>query len=422
MTEPSTADNSDESSTALAIRAPDRSPNERPIDLRVTGAPPGSSVEVTASLVDADGVEWYSTMTFAADATGTVDLSEQAPDSGAYDGVAPMGWLWSMRSDADVPFATLTAPEVTVDLAANAAGKRAERSITRVLYDDGLTVHRVEREGLVGTLYVPSSDGPHPGVLSLHGSGGPSSGRFPRLLASHGFATFAVEYFGDAEPLPDRLARIPLSYVDVAADWLRDRDAVGGDRLGVVGSSRGGELALLLGARYNWAGAVVTYAGSGVAYDTPDGTPAWVVDGEPVPHISGRGEPERVDGRVLTRPVLERGLDAASEADRRAATIAVEETDGPVLLLSGTADGVWPAGRLSEIAVERLERENFEHPFEHRSYEGCGHLIGVPYAPLSGVAGGDVRARATAQAGADSWPAVLETLAAGLDTSRDDGD
>ena len=416
MTDPSTTDDSDGTSPGLTIRAPDRSPNEQPIDLAVAGAPPGGRVALTASLVDADGVEWDSTTVFTADTTGTADASDQPPESGGYDGVAPMGWLWSMETDVDVPFATLAGPEITIDLVANAGGERVRRTITRVLYDDGLTAHRVDRDDLVGTLYVPPGAGPHPGVLQLHGSGGPSSGRFARLLASHGFATFAVEYFGDPAPLPDRLARIPLSYVDVAADWLQSRDAVGGDRLGLVGSSRGGELALLLGARYDWAGPVVTYAGGGVAYDTPDGTPAWVVDGDPVPHISGRGEPERVDGRVRTRPVLERGLDAASEADRRAATIAVERIDGPVLLLSGTADEVWPAGRLSEIAVERLEREGFDHSFEHRSYEGCGHLIGMPYMPLTGVARGDVSTGATAHAGADAWPAVVETLAAGLNT------
>ena len=298
--------------------------------------------------------------------------------------------------------------------AARTADREAERTITRILYDGDLVTEPVDHDDLAGTVYTPPGEGPHPAVLNLHGSGGSSSGRFARLLASNGYAVFSVRYFGEADPLPDELAQVPLSYFDTAAAWFRGQPEVADGPLGLVGASRGGELALLLGARYDWAGAVVTYAGSGIAYDTPAGIPAWIADGEPIPHISGEGAPDRVDGRVVTRPVLERGLDAASDDERRRATIPVERIDGGVLLLSGGADPVWPAQRLSAIAAERLERRGHDHPAEHLTYDQVGHLIGVPYAPTSSVAHGGSSARATAHAAADSWPVVLEFLDRGL--------
>lgn len=412
-------ENEDASSAEpLAIRAPATSPGDERIPIRITGAAPSGTVEFEASLNDAEGTTWRSRATYTADADGVVDLTDQRPDSGSYEGVEPMGWLWSMESGTDAPFASFgDMATVSVELRATAGERQTERTIDRRLYDDGITRRPVDHPDLVGTLYEPPGDGPHPGVVELHGSGGRRSARLARLLASNGFAVLAIEYFGNPDPIPDELGRIPLSYFDAAATWLREQPTVTDGNVGVVGSSRGGELALVLGSRFDWVGAVVAYAGSGVVYDTPDGTPAWVDDGEPLPSLTGVGEPERTDdGNVVTRPMLERGLEAADEATRRAATIRVEETGGPVLLLSGGDDTVWPARRLSEVAVDRLERAGFEHAFDHLTYDSVGHLISVPFAPLSGVSGSGVggTARATAHAAADSWPTVLEYLDRGL--------
>ncbi len=39
---------------------------------------------------------WESAATYIADTGGTIDLSRDAPEEGSYDGVEPMGFLWSM--------------------------------------------------------------------------------------------------------------------------------------------------------------------------------------------------------------------------------------------------------------------------------------------------------------------------------------
>lgn len=414
----------DPSAGQLAIEAPASSPNDEAIAVRITGADPGETVEFEASMVDGDGVTWRSRATFTAGAAGVVDLGARAPETGTYEGVEPMGWLWSMAPGADARSAALaTADAVTVSLRAKTRRRRTERAITRRLVDDGVTRRAVDREDVVGAVYEPPGAGPRPGVMVLHGSGGEPPTRTARLLASRGYVVLALRYFGEADAIPDELARIPLSYFDAAAGWLRSRPGVADGRIGLVGVSRGAELALVLGARSDWVGAVVSYAGSGVVYDTPSGAPAWVDEGEPLPSVTAVGEPERTDdGRFVTRPMLERGLEAADEATRRAATVRVEETDGPVLVLSGGDDRVWPARRLSEVAAGRLERRGFPHDFAHLTYDSVGHLVSVPYVPLQGFDLGGGTARATARAGADSWPAVLDYLARGLDANVDGGD
>jgi nucleolar protein 56 len=124
----------------------------------------------------------------------------------------------------------------------------------------------------------------------------------------------------------------------------------------VFGRSWGALAGLLVAARQDWPGAVVSYAGSGVVWDTPSGAPAWIGrDGEPVPSVSGRGKPTLVEGQ----------LDDAPEERLRAATIPVEDANGPVLLVSGAEDPVWPARRFSAVAADRLREAGHGHGFEH---------------------------------------------------------
>ncbi|WP_232703090.1 acyl-CoA thioesterase/bile acid-CoA:amino acid N-acyltransferase family protein [Halobacterium wangiae] len=388
----------DDNSGTLAIDAPDRAPNDEPTPIRVTGAPPNATVDFDATLTAEDGVEWRSTATLTSDDDGVVDLATDAPDAGTWSGAEPMAWLWSMRpDDEDVRFPALGGPSYTVDLHAATEDDSATRTVTRVRWSDDVTARDVDRDGVAGTLYCPPGDGPHPGVVDLHGSAGRLSDDGARRLATEGFATLALHYAGEHDALPDELANVPLSYVDDAADWLRDQDAVAGEQFGGVGVSRGAELALLLGARRDWVGAVVSYSGS-VPWDTPRDDPAWLDDGEVVPHLTAEEAPRFED------------LDEEPVAD---VTPAVEETDGPVLLLSGGDDQVWNSRRLSEAVADRLREHEFPHDFEHRTYDDVGHLIGTPYAPLGGF-GDETRQRATARAGEDAWPAVLDCLETGL--------
>lgn len=387
----------------LTIEAPERSPPDRQITVRITGAAPNETIEFEASMRDADGVEWRSSATFAADARGVVDLTERAPVSGAYEGVEPMGWLWSMRAAAEQRVTALQSPEsTTVRLRATAGSDAAERTIARAI-DAPISRPSVGRDDLVGSVFEPAGDGPHPGVLVLHGSGGRPLLREAALLASHGFAAFAVQYVGDHDALPDELVRVPLSYFERAATWFGERPAVTDDRLGIVGHSRGGEVGLLFGARSDRIGAVVSYAGSGVVWDTPAEEPAWIDDGEPIPYVTGRGEPTLLAGQ----------LDDADAATRRAATIPVEDIDGPVLFVSGADDPVWPAARTASMAIDRLDRSTVEYEYDHLRYDDAGHFITPPFLPKTDPAfGGTVSG--TARADADSWPTALAFLRRGV--------
>ncbi len=113
---------------------------------------------------------------------------------------------------------------------------------------DSAGLHRseIQSDGTVGVVWEPdgSSD---TFVVVLGGSGGGIPEPFARRLAEHGMTSFALGYFG-APGLPSALIEIPLESLARGVELFRDRYAAG-QRVGVMGISKGGELALLLASR-----------------------------------------------------------------------------------------------------------------------------------------------------------------------------
>ncbi len=429
-------------SPSIDVSATDTLTDE-PVRAVVRGLPAGSEVTLWARRHDDLGRAWLGYGVFTADAAGVVDLGVSAPSAGTYSGVDPMGLFWSVRladGTAPIPASPVAAdPAVQVTLAAQVDGAVVtERALIRRTAAPGVTSRPVRETGLVGTLHLPPGPGPHPGVVLLTGSDGgiPDYG-MGGLLASRGFAVLALAYFG-TDGVPPELVRIPLEYFERGFDWLTGLPEVGDGQVGVVGPSRGGELALLLGATFPKVGAVVSYVGSGVGYGGipraggfgPTAPPAWTFRGRDMPFVS----PALDTGRywlpsLLGQPVTDLAgtwpeIQAAGPAAIEAATIPVERIAGPVLLLSGEADGLWPSTRLSDLALRRMESHGHAASHAHVSYPGAGHLfIGSPYGwpfpttlPLPPL--GQVRfggsPEGNARAAADSWPRMLAILRQGL--------
>jgi dienelactone hydrolase len=249
------------------------------------------------------------------------------------------------------------------------------------------------------------------------------------LLASHGYSTLALAYFG-CEHLPKALVNIPLEYFATALRWLQAQETVRSEHLAVLGWSRGGELALLLGATFPQIKAVIGYVPSGVIWgglggESSEPAPsAWSYGGHPLPFVPERCTRAQLDAwRKGGEPYPETPLFLINLEDRavvEAAAIPVEKINGPVLLISGEDDQLWPSTLLSEMAMDRLRKHQHPYPYRHLRYPGAGHLVGYPYVvstithrihPANGVDyayGGNAKDNAFARA--DSWSQMLMFL------------
>ncbi len=233
----------------------------------------------------------------------------------------------------------------------------------------------VSGDGLVAHLFRPSAPGRYPGVLLVGGSDGGIGGQeMAELLAGRGIAAMALAYFG-MPGLPEELDRIPLEYLDRGLDLLLARPDVDAERVGMGGVSKGGELALLVASRRPEIRAVAVFVPSGVVWQsitrTWAPTSSWSHGGTGLPFVP-YGEAPR--GSPIVDFYLN-GLAQISPESLAAATIAVERINGPILLLSGKADNLWPSTRLSEMVVARLRAKGFRHAVEHVAYEDAGHSI-----------------------------------------------
>jgi len=416
---------------------------DAPVTIELRGFPPSQPVTITGTLRFAESAVWRSHATFVTDPNGRVDLSRQAPLTGTYDGVAPMGLVWSAERDPG-PWVVVPLMEPWfVHLEATGSGvAQARATLERRVAGPGVTRQPVRTAGIVGTLFLPPGDGPQPAVLVVSGGGGGIPEHRAAILASHGYAALALAYF-NAEGLPRGLVNIPLEYFETAIRWMRSQPWLGDRLLAVWGPSRGGELALLLGATFPDINAVVAWVPSGVVFwalgqaEPGDTRPraAWIHRGKALPYLqenntSADPEPALESGRSVAYAPFYRSFLRDEKAVARA-TIPVEQTHGPILLISGADDQMWPSPDLANIAFRRLESRRHAYPFRHLQYEGAGHLISVPYGPttvrsmsltvegltdISLSQGGS--ARADAEAGADAWRQTLEFLAEAVEQRR----
>ena len=150
---------------------------------------------------------------------------------------------------------------------------------------------RVNAPGMVGNYYAASGAGKHPGVLLLGGSEGglgPGTTRMGKALAADGFDVLHVAYFG-APDQPAKLVDVPLETFDQGLAWLRTRPEVDGERIGIVGGSKGAEAALLYASRTPLIKAVVVGMPSSVVWPginyAETMQPSWTVGGKAVPFL-----------------------------------------------------------------------------------------------------------------------------------------
>ena len=241
---------------------------------------------------------------------------------------------------------------------------------------------------VVGSFTVPEGAGPFPGVVALSGSGGGVPGWWGDLLAPHGVAVLAAAYFG-VEPLPSVLCEIPVETVAAAGAWLRGRPEIRDGRVGLVGGSKGAELALLASAAYpELFGPVAVIAPQSVTWFGVDltggvadasGRSSWTLDGQPVPFVP---PVPGVDVERTERGLRSVGIYAAAleQADAvAAAAIPVERAAGPLLLVSGGDDGACPSTLMARMIVERMEAHGRGADARHLDFPKCGHVVVRPW-------------------------------------------
>ncbi len=242
---------------------------------------------------------------------------------------------------------------------------------------------------LVGTFFAPSDGKRHPAIVVVGGSEGGLHDEQARMLAEHGYAALALAYFG-VDPLPSKLRAIPLETVTRGIDWLVARPEVDGTRIGMLGTSKGGELALLVASREPRIHAIAAvvpsaYVWFDVAFDGGAETSSWSAGGAPVAYIPSDPVADMAVGRafgsggtVSFRDTFNASYAAATPAVRERATIPVEKIAGAVLCIAGGDDREWDSPGACAIVHDRRHAARRDAKDESMVEPGAGH--GMPFS------------------------------------------
>nr|XP_015205603.1 PREDICTED: acyl-coenzyme A thioesterase 1-like [Lepisosteus oculatus] len=397
---------------------------DRPVTVKVEGLSPHQPVALRATLTGDKGDVFASVARYQADERGLIDLSQSASLGGDYTGVQPMGFLWAlkplkplrrlMKRDMATPFT------VHIAVHGQAAGsvESSAPPLASCLHERsflGGGVKRIPvREGRIrGTVFLPPGEcflrdktnsksmsenaafqPPKNGSLgrkvgcflfplgleaffarrykSDHESAGGLLEHRGCLLANHGFATMVLAYFG-FEDLPQNLEELDLEYFEEALHFFQALPQVRENSIGVLGVSKGADLALSMASFLSGISAVVSVSGCYANFQC---------------HLHYKGttlaalrfSPEKIT--VDQASGLLRFCEAY--ADPRdpgcQAVVPIERASARFLFVAGEDDQVWNASLFASEAAKRLISHGKERP-EVLIFPGTGHLIEPPYFP-----------------------------------------
>ncbi|MFL0670394.1 MAG: acyl-CoA thioester hydrolase/BAAT C-terminal domain-containing protein [Erythrobacter sp.] len=282
----------------------------------------------------------------------------------------------------------------------------------------GLGGERINQPGLIGNFYPGEGSAKRAAVLVLGGSEGGLGGASEaeaQLLAKQGFATLAIGYYR-LPGQPERLEDVPLETITRALDWLKTQPTVDPARIAIMGTSKGAEAALLVASRRADVAAVVAAVPSHVVWQgfdwsfMPVTSSSWSEGGKPVPFLPIT--PGGFSSDVYT-PAL------ATLPQHPEAVIPVERIAGPVLLLCGEADSLWPSCPMARAVKARRDGSGAGLQTTLLAYKDAGHFaVGPPLdeskpvpfmlTVFGGTEQGNIAARK------DGWPRTLAFLETAL--------
>jgi dienelactone hydrolase len=297
------------------------------------------------------------------------------------------------------------------------------------------TLRRTEinTDDTVGVVFEPEEGSDHFAVM-LSGSSGGIPEHLATRLAENGVSAFALGYHG-APGLPPALIEIPIEYLQRGIELFCERFAKR-QSIGVIGMSKGAELALVLAAQLGGTiDRVVAVAPSHVVWfglkaprqdvDRRSTRSSWSRHGVPLPFLPCPPDirPAFNERGLRTDVFFDMSRYEPGEVD--VARIPVERSAGPILLLSGDDDHQWPAVPMAEEIVRHMVDHGRGDDVTSVVYPGAGHTFLVQdFMPPPGLGAGPQfdfggSTQADHLASEDAWQRVVSFLkASGVPTGK----
>ncbi|XP_072272543.1 acyl-coenzyme A amino acid N-acyltransferase 1-like [Pyxicephalus adspersus] len=403
---------------------------DEPVKIKACDLPPHQIITIRAWLKDERGKLFYSRAFYVSDKDGKVDLQQTPATGGDFHGVHPMGLFWALRPIT--PHLRLvkrdvmgSAFEVHLELyghwepdAMPQCSPEATTCLRKWYVVPGVQRFQVREGRIRGTFFIPPGEGPFPGVIDLFGGFGGLIEFRSSLLASRGFATLALAYFA-YDDLPKNFDHLDLRYFEEAAQFVTSHPKVSGKGVGVIGVSKGAEMALAMASYLPQIAGAVCINGTMVLTESIVSYGDMILPGIPL-------QKEKMlfthSGALHTSHIYE----DLKKNENQTCVLPVEKANGSILFLVGENDQTYDSSYFARMSVTRA-RKHGKMDVYVESYPGAGHLIEPPCSPFCPASrssssaipvmwGGELVAHCQAQE--ISWPRIQDFLRKNIKCSK----
>lgn len=371
------------------------------VHITVSGLAPNNRLRASMKmeLPWCSGEEFSSYAVFDVGETGEVAFDQVEPVEGTYKAADSMGLIYSLAQSKSA--GKNIAENISIEkplllhLRLECSSERQEVWLIRNFKTEDLIIKPVSGDFTGQLFYRENSCGQT--VLMLGGSDGQMEGLalMAGPLASRGFNVLTVPYFG-VEGLPEKLEEVPLEYFEKVFHWLKSNEITKAKEIYLHGTSKGGELALLLASRYPQIKKVAAVEPHGYCFQALDGlmsgrnVSSWSYQGKSLPFVE-------VDNTIFfeaQKKAVDEGMpfgfastykkSLERAGDKEEARIKVEDSEADILLICGEKDNIWNSYDACPEILQILKRHNYRHSVQLLSYEEMGHPMPVPFViPLS---------------------------------------
>uniref|UniRef100_A0A671SBY1 Bile acid-CoA:amino acid N-acyltransferase-like n=1 Tax=Sinocyclocheilus anshuiensis TaxID=1608454 RepID=A0A671SBY1_9TELE len=335
----------------------------------VTNLPPNQKVTLHSLHQSDDKDFWEAFGHYVSDEHGSVTGFKHESLGGTYEGTEPMGLLWSMRP---IPGSRhglrlrkrdiFRPMEVCISVYSGHLSQGFSQqtplatSVTERWYvAPGVKRFNIREKEIRGTLFLPPGSGPYPGYRSA-------------LLASHGFASMALEYLA---PEDMRLEDTDASYFEKAYQILKNHPMVKKDHLAVLGLCLGSVIALSMVSYSKVIKPQCCVCISGSHLMPVDKSLSELFE-----EMKNHADKLYVNEN---NQVIHRNLILSLPC--QSAKVDVGRIKCPLLLVNGDDDQTIPAVESAEDMAMMMEKAGNRHLLEILTYPDAGHLIEPPYSP-----------------------------------------
>ncbi|XP_041795833.1 peroxisomal succinyl-coenzyme A thioesterase-like [Chelmon rostratus] len=404
----------------------------------VQNTPPGFPLTIHSLHKCEDGHSWEAFAHYTTNATGSVNVSEDTSLGGTYSGVEQMGLLWSLRpvpgSKPDLRLRKVNVQTPLVVTISVYQGHQTEGFMDQVplastvverwYMAPGVRRVPITEGGLTATLFLPSGLGPFPGLLDLWGGGGKLVEYRAALLASHGFASLALDYITPKITI-ETGKMVDNDYFETAYRVLEQHPEVLGSRIAMLGLSFGTSITLRMAVYSKVMKLRCAVCISGSHVQPIHGSVEQILS-----FFNQNSDRTRVneENHLIWRDLL---LPIPTDP---ALKVDVGRLQCPLLLVVGEDDQNWPACESAMDMKDVMEGAGKSHLLTVLSYPNTGHLIEPPYSPhvrasafrtvnlrqkVVALWGGETGAHSHAQE--DAWRKTLDFLRENLYGSANPG-